>query len=68
MKKWLSILLVCSMLVGSLAGCGSGGKTETKAQAETKGTETTAVKNRNGRSGRKIYRCHCRKNYGNCMV
>ena len=27
MKKWLSILLMCSMLVGSLAGCGSGGKT-----------------------------------------
>ena len=44
MKKWLSILLMCSMLVGSLAGCGSGGKTETKAQAETKGAETTAVK------------------------
>lgn len=40
MKKWLSILLMCSMLVGSLAGCGSGGKTETKAQAETKAVKT----------------------------
>lgn len=44
MKKWLSILLMCSMLIGSLAGCGSGGKTETKAQAETKAAETVEKK------------------------
>ena len=41
MKKWLSILLMCSMLVGSLAGCGSGGKTEAergiRAAAEASG-------------------------------